>query len=613
MKRILRTSIYFFTFLLFTGSATESFAQTCDSIFTFTLRGNKDSGNFTSSVLANGFATNQPFGDTSKTILQAFTWTDNGHSNPLYNGRTIIKFDLSKVPAPPAGAILTGARLYLYAKTDAPDGVAGQPTYGTNNAGLLQRITQAWDIAATNYNNTPATSTADQKDLPQSTSTAQDYVIDIKSFITYWMANPDKNYGMLLKMQTENNPYNSLIFEGITGPVAKCPKIVFTYSIPNAGADQAVITGNFSNNFRLARIDNYYPTSDSSQATGIQAYTWTNDSHGVPLYIGRSLFRYDLSSIPAHSTILSARMYFYADLNAGDGVAGQPTYGSDNAGLLQKITTPWNVTTVTFNNQPSVTTTRQKTLPQSASTAQNYVVNVTDFVQDWVNVPDSNYGLLLRMKQETTPYNSLLFTSGNAAAGLKPKLIICYQTSLPVVLSNFQGAIENLTTKLNWVTQNELNFSHTSVEKSYDGMAFNAIGSVPAKGPNAVNEYSFTDADLAAHSTKVYYRLKLVDNDGKSSYSKVLMLTYQYSKGDVRVFPNPTRSYAQINLVSEKDEKTSLRVINMLGKTVIAQPTQLNKGGNQIIINGLDRLAKGVYIVQVSVNGNTVNRKIIVE
>ena len=104
-----------------------------------------------------------------------------------------------------------------------------------------------------------------------------------------------------------------------------------------------------------------------------------------------------------------------------------------------------------------------------------------------------------------------------------------------------------------------------------------------------------------------------MDNDGKSSYSKILILTYQYGKNDVRVFPNPTRSYTQVNLVSEKDEKTSLRVVNMLGKTVIAQPAHLSKGANEIIINGLDKLASGVYFVQVSVNGNTVTRKIVVE
>jgi len=613
MKRILRTPVSLFCLVLFASLLNTVKAQTCDSTFSVILRSAVNDPMYTSSVIANGYATASPYGDTSKSILQAFTWTDNSHSNPHYNGRTLIKFDLSGLSAPPAGAILTSAKIYFYAKTDAPDGVAGQPTYGSANTGLLQRVTDAWDISATNYNNTPATSTADQKILPQSTSGAQDYVVDIKSFITFWLANPDKNYGMLLKMQTEDNPYNSLIFENAAGPTAKRPKIVLTYTVPQPGSDQAVITGDFSNKFQLSRIDNYYITSDSSQATGIQAYTWTNDSHGVPLYIGRSLFKYDLSTIPANSTILSAKMYFYADLNAGDGVAGQPTYGGNNAGLLQKITTPWSVTTVTFNSQPAVTESHQKVLPQSISTAQNYIVNVTDFVQDWVNVPDSNYGVLLRMQQETNPYNSLLFTSSNTANILKPKLVICYKTLLPVVLSNFQGSITNLTARLNWVTENELNFSHTSVEKSYDGLAFDAIGTVAAKGPNSVNEYSFTDANLAAHSNKVYYRLKLVDNDGKSSYSKVLMLTYQYNKGDVKVFPNPTRSFTQINLASEKDEKTSLRVVNMLGKTVIAQPAHLSKGANEIIINGLDKLAKGVYIVQVVVNGNTVNRKIVVE
>jgi hypothetical protein len=613
MKRNLRTSIYLFAFFPLVSLANRVSAQQCDSTFSITLKGNANNPGFITSILANGDATLVPYGDTSKTIVQAFTWTDNEHNNPDFIGRALIKFDLTTATPPPPGAILTGAKLYLYAKTDAGDGVAGQPTYGSANTGLLQMVIQPWDIRNTNYNNTPATNVDDQKILPQSSSTAQNYVVDIKSFITYWMANPDKNYGMLLRMQTESNPYNSLIFEGGTGPSAKRPKIVLTYSMPAEGADQSVITGDFSSKFSLVKIDNYYIIGDSSKKVGLQAYTWTNNEHGIPLYIGRSIIKYDVSSIPANSVVLSAKMYFFADGHAGDGVSGQPTYGDANAGLLQKIVSHWSLKDITYNNQPSVTTDNEKTLAQSTNTAQNYTVNVTDFVQDWINRPDSNYGVLLRMKQEKNPYNSLLFTSSNAASNIRPKLVICYKMTLPLSMSGFQGLIQNLAATLNWATYNEVNFSHTSVEKSYDGVAFTAVGSVPAKGLASINSYQFIDYDLAAHSNKVYYRLKLVDNDGKYSFSKILLLNYQYGKNDVNVFPNPAKSYAQVNFISQKEGKTFISVINILGKTVVTQPVMLNRGSNHVIVGGLDKLSKGVYIVQVTVNESKVTRKIIIE
>ena len=584
--------------------------QNCSSYSTVTIRGDINNPLFTTSVLTNGPAANIAAGDTTKTIIQAFTWTDNEHGTPFYNGRTLIKFDVNSVSIP-AGAILTDAKLYFYAKKNAPDGVAGQPTYGTNNAALLQKVTTPWLLSNTNYNNTPTASTSDQKILPQSTNGAENYVVDIKDFVSYWIGNPGRNYGMLLKMQTENNPYNSMIFECGNAPDSLKPKLVLTYAVPEPDVRQSVIFGDLSSQFKSVVLDN--ETTADSTKNNIQAFTWTDNEHGVAKYNGRTLLWYDMSSIPANSKIVSAYIYFYANLNASDGVAGQPTYGTNNAGYLQKVTSSWRLGVVDGNHQPEITQTQQKTLAQSTSTAQNYAIAITDFVQGWVNKPDSNFGMLLRMQTENNPYNSLLFASAKASKSLQTRVVVCYKSLLPVVLSNFQGSVTNLSARLYWTTHDEVNFASTGVEKSYDGISFNGIGNIAAKGPDAVNEYSFVDANLAAHSAKVYYRLKLIDKDGKYSYSNTLMLTYQYNSNSVLLFPNPAKSYTQVNLVSEKDEKQSIKVIDILGRTVITQSVYLTKGANEIVINGLANLQKGVYLVQLKVNGNTVTKKIIVD
>jgi hypothetical protein len=78
-----------------------------------------------------------------------------------------------------------------------------------------------------------------------------------------------------------------------------------------------------------------------------------------------------------------------------------------------------------WNNEPPTTTERQKQLPQSSFTAQNYMIDITDFVQSWVQHPATNYGMLLRMQTEKF-YNSLIFNSGQAETPLKPRLEISY-------------------------------------------------------------------------------------------------------------------------------------------------------------------------------------------
>lgn len=609
MRRVLlKPFVCLVSFLIYCMA--PSFAQECGTSKSISLVAGKNVP-FVSSLMDNLGSKTYSSGDTSQTTIQAFTWTNDSHGVPLYNGRTLLKFDLSKIVIP-ANAVNIKARLYLYADLNAPDGVPSQPMYGSANTCLLQRVTANWDIKYTNYDTALSVSTADQKVLNQSSTTNQNYVITITDFVNKWINKPDSNYGMLLRMQTENNPYNSMLFKGTTGPDSLKPTIVISYTLPDANASQKVIYGDLSSKFRSIVMGNSTWTGDSTR-TSIQAFTWTDNSHGVSQYNGRTLLWYDVSSIPANSVITNAYIYFYANLNAGDGVAGQPTYGTDNAGLLQKVISKWQYGQTDFNHQPAVTAVAQKTLLQSTSTAQNYTVPITDFVQSWVNKPDSNFGMLLRMRTENNPYNSLLFTSASAPTNLQSKIVICYKSTLPVVLQNFQGNVANFTANLSWITYNEINFATTSVEKSYTGRDFVAIGSVVGKGANAVNEYSFTDGSLEAHRSKVYYRLKLVDKDGKYIYSNVLVLNYHGIDEVLTVSPNPAKDYIVVSVFANKEGKTTLRLVDVVGKTVLSQAANLYKGANKIMVNQLRRLQKGLYLVQAVVDGTVQTRKVLVD
>lgn len=86
----------------------------------------------------------------------------------------------------------------------------------------------------------------------------------------------------------------------------------------------------------------------------------------------------------------------------------------------------FDVSAIPANTVISVTTQRQKVLPQTTRPAQNFSINVTDFVQAWVQDPSQNFGMLLRMKTEDY-YNSMIFNSGQAPQNLQPRLEITYE------------------------------------------------------------------------------------------------------------------------------------------------------------------------------------------
>jgi hypothetical protein len=166
------------------------------------------------------------------------------------------------------------------------------------------------------------------------------------------------------------------------------------------------------------------PTSNSGTYAGFYADSWT--CQGNPCE-GRSLLQFDLSCIPQGSTISSASLSLYADLTAGSGYLGTPTWGTDNASYLKRVTAPWNEADVTWNTQPSTTDTGQVLLPQSTTTTQDYMnIDISSLVQYWNQNPSQNYGMLLDMITAGY-YNSLNFGSSDHSDSTKrPKLEICF-------------------------------------------------------------------------------------------------------------------------------------------------------------------------------------------
>jgi hypothetical protein len=164
-----------------------------------------------------------------------------------------------------------------------------------------------------------------------------------------------------------------------------------------------------------------YPACDSV-GSEILIADWTQG--GIPA-VWRTYMKFDLSGIPTGANIQSGTLFLYADSASALGYTGQPTYGSNNAGVIYRVTSSWNKNTVSDANQPSTTTTNSVSLAQSTSTTQNYAVDMTDMVVDWLS--SNNYGFMMKHVQETAYYNSMIFHSSRSPRmDKRPTLKIVY-------------------------------------------------------------------------------------------------------------------------------------------------------------------------------------------
>lgn len=149
---------------------------------------------------------------------------------------------------------------------------------------------------------------------------------------------------------------------------------------------------------------------------------WTNQS--VPVST-RCVVEFDLSTIPAGATIVSATLELFHHVSLSNNI-GHSNLSAPATAWLERITQPWTETTVTWNNQPATTTVNRVNVPAPVSMTENYSFNVTAMVIDMMNDPANSHGFMMRQQTESY-YRSLLFSSsdGNNSA-LFPKLTVTY-------------------------------------------------------------------------------------------------------------------------------------------------------------------------------------------
>lgn len=172
---------------------------------------------------------------------------------------------------------------------------------------------------------------------------------------------------------------------------------------------------------------------------------------------------------------------------------------------------------------------------------------------------------------------------------------------VPITLTSFQGNLSNGVVKLSWTTSREINSSHFVIEKSVDGISYSGIGKINTTA--AGTQYSFTDNTLLSKMN--YYRLQMVDVDGKFTYSKVLTIRNDGKMIQLKLTPNPFVSYLNISYELTKDELIRIRLYDQIGRVVKFMSIKGSKGLNTVNLSDLSGLASGQYTLEL--NGETIS------
>ncbi|MBA2500126.1 MAG: T9SS type A sorting domain-containing protein [Chitinophagaceae bacterium] len=170
---------------------------------------------------------------------------------------------------------------------------------------------------------------------------------------------------------------------------------------------------------------------------------------------------------------------------------------------------------------------------------------------------------------------------------------------LPIKLTAFSGNMINGNVNLDWsVTENETG-DYFEVEKSDNGSKF--IKAATVSVTNTYGSANYSTSVIAEAGNVNYYRLKVINKDGTTSYSKVLSFRNQNgSNTTLKVLQNPIVNGLSFNYQTEANGVYQVSLVSANGLRVLSTPMNLQKGTNLVSLNVNSSLPNGIYILEVA-------------
>lgn len=178
-------------------------------------------------------------------------------------------------------------------------------------------------------------------------------------------------------------------------------------------------------------------------------------------------------------------------------------------------------------------------------------------------------------------------TSYNGSAGT---VILSVSAVLPVELLDFKAMVDNKRVLLDWQTALEQNTESFTLERSRNGQNFSPLSTTKAKGSNSF----YNDADEQPFTGINYYRLKMTDKDGQTSYSKVVSAIMGDKTLKIKVYPSLVTDV--LTVTTDGGLLTDIQIINMAGQIILNHSKNLIND-NTIRID-LSDLPQAIYLVR---------------
>ncbi|MBS1512053.1 MAG: T9SS type A sorting domain-containing protein [Bacteroidetes bacterium] len=163
-------------------------------------------------------------------------------------------------------------------------------------------------------------------------------------------------------------------------------------------------------------------------------------------------------------------------------------------------------------------------------------------------VTDNNNGTYsATLTSAATPGTaSLSFTiNGNLASGANSSVSVTFNSPLALTWLNVHASRQSDGVKISWTTTNETNVKSFTIERSYTAADWQEV-MTGIKANNIAGTSFYSQTDVHAPNTKVYYRIRQEDMDGHYTYSATQFIAAKTDNNSLVIYPVPVTSGFQL-------------------------------------------------------------------
>lgn len=243
---------------------------------------------------------------------------------------------------------------------------------------------------------------------------------------------------------------------------------------------------------------------------------------------------------------------------------------------------------------------------QTALTPYYYVSGINPSASKSVNSDGTQVGNRVQYVVNpggSTAAGSIFENDYNIDFGFVQAVLSVQQLDLKAIMDKDQ------TVHINWITTGESGVKQYQVERSIDGKNWMPIASVKSKGDGNFS-YDKDDNIASLASLVAYYRIRTEDQSGAYKYSTIVKINLERGISVVAM-PNPFSNYISLQVNTTKRTDATIRVFNVSGQIVISKGMILEKGMNSIVVNDMQQLSAGTYILDVQTGESSMLQKVL--